>query len=95
MASKRTETRNMFQKIISGSGSGEKRKGKQQGSTSKAIEKHKETPGSQGSADEQRRSLPPDTETETPRKRLRSPGHLFETEVFTPAWRQQEEISGI
>ena len=93
MSNKKLETRKMFQKLISGSA--EKGKARSQGSTSKVSKKAKSTQGTPGPADERRPSTSIEKETETPRKRLRSPGFVFESSFDTPAWRQSEETSGI
>ena len=93
MSNKKQETRKMFQKLISGSA--EKGKGKSQGSPSKSSKKAKSAQGTQEPSTERRPSTPIEMETETPWKRLRSPGHFFESSFDTPAWRTSEETSGI
>lgn len=93
MSNKKQETRTMFQNLISGSA--EKGKGRSQESLSKTSKRAKSTPGTPGPANERRPMTPTEIGTETPRKRLRSPGYAFESSLDTPAWKMPEETSGI
>ena len=90
MSNKKQETRKMFQKLISGSA--KKGKGRSEGSSSKAS---KSTPGIPASAGERRATTPTEIGTETPRKRLRSPGLVFEPSYDSPAWRIPKKTSGM